>query len=171
MAATIYPGLHFYAEGIYTEPPTFGLCRTASTYSYGNKLELAPRRNCLYVICKDGSVQNAHDPEVPIGWEVFETETGWSYCITQHGFEPQPCLVRFHSNGEAPDGGHSIGSKVVFASAYSQDADMHTYEDKGESEVTSEFTFPGTPTPSDEGSPVCPGAPRKSKNPFFDSDV
>ena len=68
------PGLQFYCE-----PLSFsstGLYRTPSTYSYGNRLELCPTANRLYVICADGSVQDANDSNSPIGWELFETSEG-----------------------------------------------------------------------------------------------
>jgi hypothetical protein len=138
------------------------LCRTPSTYYWGDKLELATVTDCLYVICKDGSVQNAEDPEVPIGWELLKTETGWAYRISQYGFDPQPCTIQVRSSGQVPEGGRGIGNKIVF----SRYADICEEEDEGEPEVTSEFSFPGRVQ-----TPDYPGSPRKIRNPFFNSDV
>jgi len=165
--ATIYPGLQFYAEVMATADPPPTLCRTPSTYSYGDRLELAPRRNDLYVICADGSVQSVHEPDRPIGWELLESEYGWSYRVTQVGFDPQPCLVEGHSRAEViRPGGRGVGSRVFVATriepleskpngeipelsmAFSRQAAIYETEDDGEPEVTSE--------------PVCPGAPRKA---------
>jgi hypothetical protein len=157
MSATLYPGLQFYAEVISCLGPAMPtLRRTPSTYSFGDTLELAPRPNDLYVVCQDGSVQSVWEPDRLIGWEIFETENGWSYRVTQVGFEPRPCLVRYHSRAEEiRPGGHGVGNSRFAA----------IYEDgeEGEPEVTSR-----TPEGSPVSSPECPGAPRKtSRNEFF----
>lgn len=162
--STIYPGVQFYAEGISVDCPV-GLCRTPSTYGYGSRLELAPRRNDLYVMCADGSVQSVWEPDRPIGWELHETPNGWSYRISQVGFAPVSCLVRYHSRAEIiPMGGGSVGTIVALESLndgenpelsidFSRHATIYESPDEGEPEVTS---------------PECPGAPRKlSKNAFF----
>ena len=165
--ATIYPGLQFYAEVIATAGPAPTLYRTPSTYGHGNALELAPRPNDLYVVCQDGSVQSVWEPDRAIGWEIFESETGWSYRVTQVGFEPQPCLVRYHSRAvEIRPGGRVVGSCVFVAKciqplesepngeipklsvAFSSHAAIYEADEEGEPEVTS--------------SPECPGAPRKA---------
>jgi len=147
--STIYPGVQFYAEGISVDCPV-GLSRTPSTYGYGSRLELAPRRNDLYVMCADGSVQSVWEPDRPIGWELHETPNGWSYCVSQVGFEPKPCIVRYHSRAEIiPMGGEIPELSIDF----SRHAAIYESPDEGEPEVTS---------------PECPGAPRKlSKNAFF----
>jgi hypothetical protein len=44
--------------------------------------------------------------------------------------------------------------------AYSREAAIYETDDDGEPEVTSNISFP-----------VCPGAPRKIRNPFFDKTV
>ena len=168
MSATLYPGVQFYAEVISADRP-LGLCRTPSTYGHGSKLELAPRHNDLYVICADGSVQSVWEPDRPIGWEVFESETGWSYCVTQVGFEPQPCLVRYHSRTEAiPSGGGSDARPVPLETlpdgeveslgmAFSRHAAIYESAEEGEPEVSS---------------PECPGAPRKAaRNAAFGSAI
>ena len=176
MSATLYPGVQFYAEVI---ADTHTLRRTPSTYSYGNRLELVPRRNDLYVICADGSVQSVWESERPIGWEVFETENGWAYRITQVGFEPQPCLVRFHSRADTiRPGSRGVGTCVFverrvepieskpdgeitdLSVSFSRFAAIYEAEEDGEPEVTS------TPPPE------CPGAPRKAaRNIAFGSAI
>lgn len=153
--ATIYPGLVFYTDACTADK--VGLVRTPSTYQYGDSLELCPVRSELYIICKDGTVQSVKEPERPIGWEVGESETGWVWRVTQVGHTPEPCVVRFHSRAEPPPGRGKIGSMVI---AYSREAAIYETDDDGEPEVTSNISFP-----------VCPGAPRKIRNPFFDKTV
>ena len=167
--ATIYPGLQFYAEVMATAGPAPTLCRTPSTYGHGNHLELAPCRNDLYVICADGSVESVWDPARPIGWELLESENGWSYRVTQVGFEPRPCIVSYHSRAvEIRPGGRGVGSCVFVAKciqpleskpngeipelsvAFSRHAAIYEAEEEGEPEVTS------------RSPPECPGAPRKA---------
>ena len=151
---SLTPGLQFYAEVISCLAPDVPtLRRTASTYGYGDALELAPRHNDLYVVCQDGSVQSVWEPDRPIGWEIFESETGWSYRVTQVGFEPQPCLVRYHSQAEEIRlGGCGVASSRLGA--------IHEDDEEGEPEVTS------TPPPE------CPGAPRKAaRNIAFGSAI
>jgi len=162
--STIYPGLQFYADVITQvsndEPST--LCRTPSTYSFGSRLELFPQRNILYVVCKDGSVQSVFEPDLPIGWEISESENGWTCRISQVGFEPRPCLVRYHSKAESiRPGGHQIGSQVFRARivpSFSRHASIYEAEDDGDPEVTST-----PPQNSPASSPECPGAPRKAR--------
>jgi hypothetical protein len=164
--STIYPGVQFYAEVISGDCPQ-ALCRTPSTYSYGSRLELAPRRNALYVMCADGSVESVWEPDRPIGWELHETPNGWSCRISQVGFAPVPCLVRYHSKAvDIRPGSHGVGSMVMLALEsrpdgeipelsidFSRHAAIYDSPDEGEPEATS---------------PECPGAPRKlSKNAFF----
>jgi len=139
--STIYPGLQFYAEVIPVATDNT-LRRTPSTYSYGNSLELAPNRNDLYVICADGSVESVWDPARPIGWELFEDANKWFYRISQVGFEPQDCLVRFHSRAvEIRPGGRGVGTRVLVARnlerAFSRHAAIYEAEEEGEPEVTS----------------------------------
>ena len=116
---SLAPGIQFYAEVISCLGPAMPtLRRTPSTYSFGDTLEMAPRPNDLYVVCQDGSVQSVWEPDRPIGWEIFETENGWSYRVTQVGFEPRPCLVRYHSRAEEiRPGGHGVGNSR-FAAIY-----------------------------------------------------
>jgi hypothetical protein len=164
---SLTPGLQFYAEVISCLAPDVPtLRRTPSTYSYGANLELAPRPNDLYVVCQDGSVQSVWEPDRPIGWEIFETENGWSYRVTQVGFEPRPCLVRYHSRAEEiRPGGRGVGTCVLLAplETYSRFAAIYEDAEEGEPEVTSR-----TPEGSPVSSPECPGAPRKaSRNEFF----
>jgi hypothetical protein len=132
------PGTRFYCYGI-QGLPCEGLTRTVSTYSYGDSLEIHPENNRLYVVCADGSIQDAHDPSRPIGWELIIDETKCFYRITQQGFEPLECSVRLYSTGPAPPGGKRIGSIVK---QYSRHAAIYEPEDDGEPEVTSSISFP-----------------------------
>jgi len=148
MSATLYPGVQFYAE--VTQPSRPG---------YGRKIELAPRPNDLYVICADGSVQSVWEPERPIGWEVFESGYGWYYRISQVGFDPLPCIVRYHSRAKSiPMGAGTVARPVPLetlpdAIDFSCHATIYESAEEGEPEVSS---------------PECPGAPRKTaRNAFF----
>lgn len=145
---SIYPGLRFYAEVIPSEYPCL-LTRTASTYGYGDALELSPRQNDLYVVCLDGSIQSVWNPERPIGWELV-IKDGLPHCrVSQMGFEPQLALVRYHSEVDPPCGRGGVGSRVEVP----QDAVIYETDDGGEPEVSS---------------PECPDAPRKaSRNEYF----
>ena len=144
--AIIHPGLLFYCRGIEPLYPETGLYRTASVYSYGSKLETQPESNRLYVICADGSVQDANDTDRPIGWEVIESADGTFYRLTQVGFEPRGVYVQYHGMTETPPpGGKQVGSAVFFEKkksysreeAFSQEACIQEAEDEGEPEVTS----------------------------------
>jgi len=140
MGPTIYPGLQFYCYALDCMDPQKGLCRTPSTYSYGSNLELSPVQNKLYVICADGSVQDAHNPDTPIGWELSESISGWYYRVTQVGFEPKRCLVSYRSRVENPPvGGKRVGTEVQVC--FSQEAAVHESDDCGEPEVTSSISF------------------------------
>jgi hypothetical protein len=106
------PGTYFHCrliENLY--PSSIGLHRTASTYEYGNLLETQPDPSRLYVLCKDGSVQDIQNPERPIGWEIGD---GW-YRLTQMGFEPKKCEIIIHGTmNPVPEGKGFIGSQLVF---------------------------------------------------------
>lgn len=108
------PGLLFHAAAL--EPlhsPLVPLARTASTYSFGSKLECSPRRNDLYVVCEDGSIQAVHYPERPIGWELLETGDEWWYRVTQMGHEPKKAIVYYHGRLDpVPAGNGFIGTVV-----------------------------------------------------------
>jgi hypothetical protein len=96
--------------------------------------------NRLYVVCADGSVQDAYDPEYPIGWEILETDDGWAYRITQVGFEPRRCMVTYHSRIESPpQGGKQVGTHVFVS--YSREAAIYEEAEDGEPEVTSNISF------------------------------
>ena len=144
--AIIRPGLLFYCRGIESLYPETGLYRTASVYSYGSQLETQPESNRLYVICADGSVQDANDPDRPIGWEVIESADGTFYRLTQVGFEPRKVDVHAQSMTDTPPrGGKQVGSVVSFEKkrsysredAFSYEAGIHEADDDGEPEVTS----------------------------------
>lgn len=137
MATLIVPGLQFYAESIPT--PSFGaLGPTMSSYGIPN-LEGAPRRNELYVVCRDGSIQSVYEPERPIGWELLEEDNTWYYRVTQMNHKPEPCLVRFHGkNADPPAGRGKIGSVVFRACATPACAEISHQNDDGE-EVDSEL--------------------------------
>lgn len=136
MAPNMVPGLKFFAEAIEPlYPPGPGLYRTVSTYQYGDRLECQPKMNELYIVCRDGSIKSVYDPEQPIGWELIENGNEYFYRVTQVGFMPKKCLVRFHSRDpEPPVGGESVGSTVR---CYSREAAIYDQEDDGEPEVTS----------------------------------
>ena len=108
------PGLKFFAEPI-AVAPTFGLAPTMSTSSYGDRLEGAPNKSELYIVCKDGSIQSVYDPSKPIGWELIEENSQWFYRVTQMNHEPKPCLVRYHSTDPNPPKGRGMIGSVVFA--------------------------------------------------------
>jgi hypothetical protein len=88
MASLKTPGLQFYAEQI--DP--LGL-------------EGGPKRNELYVVCKDGSIQSVHEPSRPIGWELIEDGDEWFYRVTQMNHPKKRCAVRYHSRTEDPPAG------------------------------------------------------------------
>jgi len=130
------PGLKFFAEAIDPlYPPGPGLYRTVSTYGMGDRLECQPKQNELYIVCQDGSIQSVYDPEQPIGWELIKNCNDYFYRVTQVGFMPKKCLVRYHSREpEPPLGAKSIGSTVR---CYSREAAIYEQQDDGEPEVTS----------------------------------
>lgn len=136
MASIMSPGLKFFAEAIEPlYPPGPGLYRTVSTYQYGDRLQCTPKMNELYVVCRDGSIQSVYEPDTPIGWELIESDTEYFYRVTQVGFAPKKCLVRYHSRDPNPPVGNgSVGSAVHF---YSCDAAISDAPDDGEPEVTS----------------------------------
>jgi hypothetical protein len=134
MASLIRPGLKFEAFPLPTEPR---LSRTASLYGYGSALELAPRKNEVYIICRDGSVKSAYDASRPIGWELLEDGDRFYYRVTQVGFNPEPVSVTFvGQDAEYPNGDWYLGT-----CENSRDAIMIDFDD-GEEEVTSSFSLP-----------------------------
>jgi len=131
------PGLQFYAEQIDPLYPP-GLYPTMSTYGLLD-LEGGPRRNELYVVCKDGSIQSVHEPNRPIGWELIEDGDEWFYRVTQMNHPKKRCAVRYHSRVEDPPAGTGhIGSVVQFCTRREtpQDAEITEQKDQGP-EVTS----------------------------------
>jgi len=134
----MYPGLKFFAEALEPlYPPGPGLYRTVSTYQYGDRLQCQPKLNELYVVCQDGSIQSVYEPDTPIGWELIESGNEYFYRMTQVGFTPKKCLVRYHSRDpEPPMGNAPVGSVVR---CYSSEAAIHEQEDAGETEVTSQL--------------------------------
>jgi len=146
------PGLLFYAEPYVLAAPV-SLEPTMSTYKYGFDLEGAPKKNDLYVVCKDHTVQSAHEPDRPICWELIEKDDQWFYRVTQMNHALKPCLVRCVGKADSiPDGRGRIGSFVGFYTT--QNAQDSQMEDDGE-EVSSCLSFV---TDSDS---ECPGAPLK----------
>ena len=128
------PGLQFYAEQIDPLYPSTGLYPTMSTYGLLD-LEGGPKRNELYVVCKDGSIQSVHEPSRPIGWELIEDGDEWFYRVTQMSHPKKRCAVRYHSRVENPPAGHGrIGSVVTVE--VPQNAEIAEQKDKGP-EVTS----------------------------------
>lgn len=134
MALLKTPGLQFYADKIDPEIPPTGLYPTMSTYGILD-LEGGPKRNELYVVCKDGSIQSAHNPSRPIGWELIEDGDEWFYRVTQMNHPRKRCAVRYHSRvADPPEGRGRIGSVVTFERP--QKAEITEQRDQGD-EVTS----------------------------------
>lgn len=129
-------GLKFFAQAIEPlYPPGPGLYRTVSTYQYGDRLECQPKINELYIVCQDGSIQSVYEPDTPIGWELIKTGTDYFYRVTQVGFTPKKCMVRYHSREpEPPLGNRAVGSAIQI---YSCEAGIYEQEDTGEPEVSS----------------------------------
>lgn len=129
------PGLQFFADQIDPLHPPTGLYPTMSTYGLLN-LEGGPRRNELYVVCKDGSIQSVYDPSHPIGWELIEDGDDWYYRVTQMNHPRKRCAVRFHSRvSDPPTGRGSIGSVVTCERRVvdpPQDAEITSAPDAGE---------------------------------------
>jgi len=145
MASLKTPGLQFYAEQIDPLYPPTGLYPTMSTYGLLD-LEGGPKRNELYVVCKDGSIQSVHEPSRPIGWELIEEGDEFWYRVTQMNHPKKRCAVRYHSRTEDPPAGRGrIGSVVTFGRSYmdSQDSpqfgEISEQKDEGESEVSSQL--------------------------------
>ena len=134
MASLKTPGLQFYAEQIDPLHPPTGLYPTMSTYGLLN-LEGGPKRNELYVVCQDGSIQSVHEPSRPIGWELIEDGDEFWYRVTQMNHSLKRCAVRYHSRTENPPAGHGrIGSVVTVE--VPQNAEITEQSDGGD-EVTS----------------------------------
>jgi len=110
------PGLQFY-------------CFPSKTpYEAEGRLELVPKKNELYVICTDGTVQAVNDPDRHIGWEVYAKGAGWEW--RSWGTEPEPCMVSFHSTVPDPPVGRSLIGTI------------DEEQEEGEPEVTSNISFP-----------------------------
>jgi hypothetical protein len=130
MASLMTPGLQFYAEQIDPVYPSTGLYPTMSTYGLLD-LEGGPKRNELYVVCKDGSIQSVHEPNRPIGWELIEDGDDWYYRVTQMNHPRKRCAVRYHSRTDNPPQGHGrIGSVVTVERP--QKAEITEQKDEGE---------------------------------------
>lgn len=115
------PGLQFYAEQV--DPLD---------------LEGGPKRNELYVVCKDGSIQSVHEPSRPIGWELIEEGDDWYYRVTQVNHPRKRCAVRYHSRTEDPPVGRGRVERSYMDSQDSpQFAEVTEQKDEGESEVSS----------------------------------
>jgi hypothetical protein len=101
------PGLQFYADQIDPLYPSTGLYPTMSTYGLLD-LEGGPKRNELYVVCKNGSIQSVHEPDRPIGWELIEDGDDWYYRVTQMNHPRKRCAVRYHSRTDNPPQGRGL---------------------------------------------------------------
>ena len=130
MASLMTPGLQFYAEQIDPVYPSTGLYPTMSTYGILD-LEGGPKRNELYVVCKNGSIQSVHEPDRPIGWELIEDGDEWYYRVTQMNHPRKRCAVRYHSRTDNPPQGRGrIGSVVTVERP--QKAEIIEQKDEGE---------------------------------------
>jgi len=151
MARLVTPGLKFFVEQVDPVYPTTGLAPTMSTYGILD-LEGGPKRNELYVVCRDGTVQSVYEPDRPIGWELIEDGDAWFYRVTQMNHPRKRCSVRFHSLVDDPPAGRgAIGSVVQICRRVEdvpQNADIIEQKDVGP-EATSK----------------CPGAPVKPERP------
>ena len=128
------PGLQFYAEQIDPLHSPKELLRTPSTYGLLN-LEGGPKRNELYVVCKDGSIQSVYEPSRPIGWELIEEGDEFWYRVTQMNHPRKRCAVRYHSRTEYPPSGRGAVGSVVTVET-SQEAEVTEQKDDGD-EMTS----------------------------------
>lgn len=118
MASLKTPGLQFYAEQV--DPL---------------HLEGGPRRNELYVVCQDGSIQSAHEPNRPVGWELIEGEfDDWYYRMTQANHPRKRCAVRYHSRTDAPP----VGCGRIGSVERPQNAEVIEQMDEGD-EVSSKM--------------------------------
>ena len=131
------PGLQFYAEQIDPLHSPEELQRTPSTYGLLN-LEGGPKRNELYVVCKDGSIKSVYEPSRPIGWELIEDGDDWYYRVTQMNHPRKRCAVRYHSRTEDPPAGRGAVGSVVTVET-SQEAEVTEQTDDGDAEVTSQL--------------------------------
>jgi len=133
------PGLKFFAEQIDPLHAPEELLRTTSTSGLLN-LEGGPKRNELYVVCKDLSIQSVYEPSRPIGWELIEDGDEFWYRVTNH--TRKRCAVRYHSRtDDPPQGCGPIGSVVVACRRVEdspQNAEVTEQKDDGE-EFTSKM--------------------------------
>ena len=128
MANIKAPGLQFYADQI--DPPY----PTMSTYGLLD-LECGPKRNELYVVCKDGSIQSVHEPSRAIGWELIEDGDEWYYRVTQMNHPRKRCAAYFHSWTNDPPVGR-IGSVMTVEEP--QNAEI-SEQNGSDDEVTSQL--------------------------------
>jgi hypothetical protein len=136
MASLKTPGLKFFAEQVDPLYPSTGLYPTMSTYGILD-LEGGPKRNELYVVCKDGSIQSVYEPSRAIGWELIEDGDEWFYRVTQMNHPRKRCTVRYHSRVEDPPAGTGrIGSVVTVE--VPQNAEITEQKAEGE-EVASQL--------------------------------
>jgi len=73
----IRPGLKFFAEPM--------------AYEYA---EPSPKRGELYIVCKNGTINNVHNPREIITWSIAEYGDQFFYVI---GHTLARCLVTYHS--------------------------------------------------------------------------
>jgi hypothetical protein len=134
MALLKTPGLKFFAEQIDPLHSQEELQRTPSIYGLLN-LEGGPKRNELYVVCQNGTIQSVYEPDRPIGWELIEEGDEFWYRVTQMNHPRKRCAVRYHSRVEDPPVGRgAIGSVVTVEKP--QNAEVTEQKDTGD-EVTS----------------------------------
>ncbi len=121
MTRLVTPGLMFTAAPMaYLDPP-------GSTPN----LEEGPKRNELYVVCKDGSIQSFYEPDRPIGWELIEEGHETYYRVTQMNHSRKRCAIWFHSRTDDPPAGRGfVGADAP------QNAEVIEARDDGQ-EVTS----------------------------------
>jgi hypothetical protein len=128
------PGLKFFAEQIDPLHSQEELQRTPSIYGLLN-LEGGPKRNELYVVCQNGTIQSVYEPSRPIGWELIEDGDEFWYRVTQMNHPRKRCAVRYHSRTEDPPAGRGAVGSVVTVET-SQEAEVTEQKDDRD-EVTS----------------------------------
>lgn len=111
MAPIATPGLQFYIDCTDLTRP-----------------EGLPRRNELYVVCQDGSIQVAHSPGTPVKWKLIETTDDEWYCLLPLAADPVrvavPCVVRYHSRVTDPPPGQGSPTPAEVTEQKDEDSEV-----------------------------------------------